>query len=133
MKKKPAPKARAKAKSPKTNTGVKPPPKTTPFFAPLDEGKLKALYRQHYQTAITKHSGPQHIIPLPPGAKDGDYENPEGSGYFILRCRECGQSMFIEQSPSTAYGYVHGNLQSHIPCTRSRGPDTPTIISVPGD
>lgn len=98
-----------------------------PFFAPLSEEAAKALYQLHYKTAIESHGSATTIRALPPGRTDGDHENPPDSGYYVLWCIECDQRLFIEGSPSTAYGYCHGNLQTHQPCTRTKAATSPMV------
>ena len=113
--------------------------KPKPFFVPLSPEDTKALYQQHYRTAIIQHSSAREIMPLTPGDHEltGD-ENlkslPENkdTGYYTIKCRTCQRIMFIEGTPTTAYGYVHGNLQSHVPCTRTKEPTHPAVHIIGG-
>lgn len=115
--------------------------KPKPFFAPLSEEDTKALYRQHYRAAVKKHSSTREIMPQTPGehrsVRTGEVvldSSPEGkdTGYYTIACMTCHRTMFIEGTPTTAYGYVHGDLQSHVPCTRTKEPTHPTVVTIHG-
>jgi len=102
--------------------------KPRPFFVPLSEEEAQTLYRQHYKTAIAQHASMKEIIPL----TASEHETDKDPGFYTISCVTCGRRMFIEATPSTAYGYVHGNLQSHIPCTREKEHTRPAVHIVDG-